>query len=117
MQVLISKRGRQYRDDVSRIIFAETRGRVRFEGPVCVDAVAFPPDRRERDLDNLPKSVFDALQKTRLLERDSQICDFRFRRGSVVKGGGLLLRIWPSDKAITEDFTYEPNGQIAIRTT
>lgn len=107
VMVLLSKKGRDYRDDVAQTILMATRGAVKFKGPVCIDAIAYPPDRRERDLDNLPKSVFDALQKTRILERDSQISDFRFRRGPVVKGGHLKLRIASATVAITEGFDDE----------
>jgi len=111
VMVLLSKQGRQYRERVSQIIFVQTHGKVHFTGPVAVDAIAYPPDRRERDLDNLPKSVFDALQKTAILERDSQICDMRFRRGHVVTGGALILRIIPHVPTTTEAFNYESNSR------
>lgn len=105
-QVHLSTKGARYRRDVAMIIFAQTQGAVHFDGWVAVEAIAYPPDKRERDLDNLPKSVFDALQATKILERDSQIVDFRFRRGPVVKGGELKMRIVGTPLATTEDFDH-----------
>lgn len=41
---------------------------------------ATPPDKRERDLDNIVKPIQDALQYARIYERDSQIDDLRILR-------------------------------------
>lgn len=34
---------------------------------------AYPPDKRRRDIDNLPKVVFDSLEATGMFQNDAQI--------------------------------------------
>lgn len=45
-----------------------------------LDVVAFPPDRRRRDLDNLGKCIMDSLQHAQVYEDDSQIDWLTFQR-------------------------------------
>jgi crossover junction endodeoxyribonuclease RusA len=45
--------------------------RVRFDGPVKVNMLLSPPDRRRRDGDNLEKAVMDALVKAGVIKDDS----------------------------------------------
>jgi len=52
---------------------------------------AFPPDRRRRDLDNLLKSVLDALEHAGLYADDSQIDLLVTRRRMLVSGGKLIV--------------------------
>jgi crossover junction endodeoxyribonuclease RusA len=54
---------------------------------------AFPPDRRRRDLDNLPKAVLDSLAHAGVYEDDSQIDLLIIRRCDPIKGGKLKIRI------------------------
>ena len=35
--------------------------------------LVFPPDRRRRDIDNLPKAVLDSLEFAGVFENDSQV--------------------------------------------
>jgi len=53
----------------------------------------YVPDRRRRDIDNLSKSLFDAMQKAGVYEDDTQIKDFRMIHSGIVKGGKVLLSI------------------------
>jgi crossover junction endodeoxyribonuclease RusA len=68
----ISARGVQYRKDV---IFMSYKYRDSFSGNqrILVEISAFPPDKRRRDLDNILKSLLDALQHAKVYEDDSQI--------------------------------------------
>ncbi len=90
---LLSKKGREYQHAAS--------GELLRQGAVCcglserlaVSITAYPPDRRKRDLDNLPKAVLDAMTKANVWEDDSQIDDLRITRGHIVKGGHLDIVI------------------------
>ena len=60
---------------------------------LTVAIVAYPPDRRRRDLDNLTKAALDALSHARAYEDDSQIDRLLVDRGEVRKDAGLLVTI------------------------
>lgn len=56
-------------------------------GRVAVQVIAYPPDRRARDLDNILKGLLDALQHARAIENDSLIDSLLISRGERCKGG------------------------------
>ena len=59
-----------------------------------VPRVAYQPDRRARDLDNILKAAWDAMQHARAFEDDSQIDWLIVDRGEVRKGdSGVLVTI------------------------
>ncbi len=95
-KVLISKKGRAYRKTVSELAFI---GRWQpFESArLGVAIVAFPPDKRKRDLDNLPKAVFDSLQHAGVYDDDEQIDYFSIQRCAVERPGRVELLIIPVD--------------------
>lgn len=86
-RVLISKEGRNYRKEVQVIAGASNP----ITGRLSVCIAASPPDRRKRDLDNLPKAILDALTHAGVWEDDSQIDQITIVRQGVIKGG--LIRI------------------------
>jgi crossover junction endodeoxyribonuclease RusA len=63
-----------------------------FTGPIRMEIVAFRPDNRKRDLDNLLKAVLDGMAKALIYEDDSQIRDLRIRWGETI-GGMLKVKI------------------------
>lgn len=66
----------------------------RFEAKrLKVTMLAFPPDKRRRDIDNLAKGVLDLLQKCDVFEDDSQIDDLRVIRKEKLKGGKVEITI------------------------
>ena len=67
------------------------------QGPVAVMLECCPPDRKRRDLDNLPKSVFDALTKACVWRDDSQVQLMLPFWGSRAKGGRIVLHVLPLD--------------------
>lgn len=81
-KVLLSKEGRDYRKTVADEVLVQSPrlpsqplgGRLR------VWVQVFPPDQRARDLDNLNKSLLDALQHAGVFVSDSQIDDLRLLR-------------------------------------
>lgn len=61
---------------------------------LTVAVVAYPPDRRKRDLDNVLKAALDALGHARAYEDDSQIDRLIVVRAEVRRDAGLLVAIW-----------------------
>ena len=70
-RVLISREGRAYRETVAEA--ALVRRVKALTGRLELHIQAVPPDRRRRDLDNVLKSLLDALQHAGCYEDDSQI--------------------------------------------
>lgn len=90
-RTLISREGRAYRKHVAALV-AQRRlpclcGRLQIQVDV------YPPDNRERDLDNLWKSLLDSLQHAGVYYKDSQIDKETMERMSVRPGGAVVVRI------------------------
>lgn len=84
--------GRRYRKLVADVCLLARAGK-QLSGRVQVDIVAYPPDRRQRDLDNMLKAPLDALTHAGVWLDDSQIDRLLIERGEVCKGGRLLVAI------------------------
>ena len=95
-RTLISKGGREYRGavhwrvgeacrNIEDSVFADQRLHV------VVDV--YPPDRRRRDLDNLGKSLLDALQHASVYTDDSQIDHLEFVRREVEPPGRVMVLV------------------------
>lgn len=54
---------------------------------------AYPPDRRKRDLANVEKALWDALQLAGVFDDDEQIDDKRIVRRAVEKPGKLVVTV------------------------
>ena len=85
----ISSRGRKYRQDVSMLC----AGRKPVAGGVSVEILAYPPDRRRRDLDTLLKPLLDSLTYGGVWGDDYQVERLSIERREVRKGGELELTI------------------------
>ena len=92
-RTLISKAGRQYREDVgAAVLEARASGwDVPVLGRLAVTILVRPPDKRRRDLDNLLKAPLDALEAAGVYDDDSQIDSLEIRRGEVGVCGGWLV--------------------------
>lgn len=89
VRVLISKEGQAYR---AKVLSQPNINKLRFGAArLGITIIVYPPDRRRRDLDNLPKAALDALTHAGVYEDDCQIDDLRVVRGPVEKGGGLVV--------------------------
>jgi crossover junction endodeoxyribonuclease RusA len=88
--VLISRQGREYRQTVMRLALVQRFPRLK-DARIRMEIEARPPDRRQRDLDNLLKSVNDSLEAAHVFDNDGQIDDLRIWRGPVVKDGELHI--------------------------
>lgn len=51
------------------------------------------PDRRTRDIDNHLKAVLDSLVKCGLCEDDEQFDELLVKRGDVIKGGLVKIKV------------------------
>lgn len=90
-RVLLSKAGRRYRSDVEVAVLAQGRGRV--EGPLAIEIVLFPPDRRRSDIDNRVKPVLDALQHAGVYADDYSVVRLAVERREPVKDGRAQVMI------------------------
>lgn len=87
-RTLISAHGHTYRAAVLGIA-----PRLRLCNRLAVHIVVRPPDRRTRDLDNLPKAILDSLTHAGVWIDDSQIDDLRITRAEIAKGGGVVVHV------------------------
>ena len=93
-RVLISTQGREYRKTVQAKVFADFEGQLpRWEHRLSVEILAYPPDRRQRDLDNLLKSTLDSLQHAGVYQDDSQIDEMTIFRRTVQKSGAIVVSV------------------------
>jgi len=53
----------------------------------------YPPDKRTRDIDNLPKAILDSLSKSLVWQDDSQIDMLTIARCDVCKPGRIVVSI------------------------
>ena len=90
-RTLISKKGRDYRSKVCSA--ANHRVIDAFSGRLTVVILVYPPDKRRRDLDNLPKAILDSLEHAGVYENDSQIDKLMITRREVEQGGRVEVYI------------------------
>ena len=92
-RVLLSTEGREYRKAVDAVV-RSVKGRLRIERRINVEIMAYPPDKRRRDLDNVQKAILDALQHSCVFDDDSQVDDLWIRRCERVAGGAVTVTIF-----------------------
>ncbi len=88
-RVFISKKGNDFRQEVT----CKAIGLDGYFSPLArlhMEIYAFPPDKRKRDLDNILKSLLDALQHAGLYEDDNQIDDLHIIRCTPAIGEVLI---------------------------
>ena len=89
----ISNKGRKFRDDVITAV-KEQMPDVWLDYKLLVEVVLFPPDNRQRDVDNYNKSLLDALTHSGVWEDDSIIDQLFVYRGEVrSRNGSVYIRI------------------------
>ncbi len=91
-RAIISRAGREYQQSVELAVLI-AGGRRNMAGVLSVSILAYPPDKRRRDLDNLLKAPLDALAKSGVYEDDSQIDELIVRRLKPSKPGRLVIEI------------------------
>lgn len=91
-RTLVSSEGRAYRSEVAaRVLIARAAKRLNTRLSLVIEA--YPPDRRARDLDNILKSLLDALTQAGVIEDDSLFDEIHLKRGPVVKPGSVSVFI------------------------
>ena len=89
-KTLLSAKGRAYQKTISDMAWLWPKYS---KERLHVEVTAYPPDRRRRDLDNLPKAIFDSLEKAGVYADDEQIDFFSIERGEIKKPGLVVVRI------------------------
>ena len=87
---ILSAKGREYQADVMASILQNGKPNT-MRGRIRVQIQASPPDRRQRDIDNIVKPILDCLQKSAVFENDCQIDELHVKRGPIVKDGEALV--------------------------
>ena len=89
---MISKKGRLYKQAAARAVLAAKANKF-LACRLRVRLVAYPPDRRRRDIDNLTKLALDSMQVAGVYLDDSQIDELIIIRAEVEKGGVIVAEV------------------------
>lgn len=92
-KTLLSAEGREYRKQAAYALLEQRVPCTRMNGCIHVSIVAYPPDKRRRDIDNLTKAALDSLTHSGVIEDDSFIDKLEILRGPVKQGGELKLTV------------------------
>lgn len=90
-KIKLSPRAKEYYGDMTRILSECDYGTM--TGRIKVDLWVYEPDRRRRDINNLTKSLFDALQYCKVIQDDAQIDETHIYRCECWKGGKVRVRM------------------------
>lgn len=90
---ILSKKGRRYLSDSTFMLGPQFDKGFNREERLLVCIWVYPPDKRKRDLDNLPKSILDSLTNAGVYHDDSQIDELIIKRMEVVKNGKTEISI------------------------
>ena len=113
--MILSRAGRKYREDAIYWVHQQTQRTQPLTGRLQVLIEAFVPDRRKRDLSNMPKAVEDAITKAGIIwVDDEQIDDLRVIRRPVSKPASVVVHI----RQLPKNFTLETivNEEIGWKT-
>jgi crossover junction endodeoxyribonuclease RusA len=96
-RVLLSKKGRQYKQDVCNyiadLILDSHDFKIPLLGRLSVHIVLHAPNRRKYDIDGRLKSLLDALEDAGVYPNDEAIDHLVVRRGDIIKGGKVFVQI------------------------
>lgn len=99
-RVLLSREGRAYRRAVRDRVHDYGHPRTPPGARLALTLTACPPDRRARDLSNIPKALEDALTHAQVWADDSLIDELRVIRGEVCAGGRVVVQIVPINNVL-----------------
>jgi len=93
-RVLISAKGREYKAKVRRAVIEQLRALPKASSALAdIDILLFPPDARDRDIDNFNKALLDALTYASVWVDDKQVKRMTIEWGPKVKGGKVEITI------------------------
>lgn len=90
-KVLISAQGRRYRAAVAMLV--RSKQIQRLDGRLRMSIRVHAPDRRRRDLDNVLKALWDALQHAGVYADDGNIDTLLVQREDIKEGGMVRVNI------------------------
>jgi len=93
----VGKKGQEFRLEVKIMVFK--RKIKRLEGRLALTVYLYPPDKRKRDIDNIAKSLLDALEHAGVYENDSQLDELHIIRQELRPGGAckvIITQLHPS---------------------
>jgi len=102
VRVLLSEKGREYRRSVMRQVEQAGNPTTPAGSRLALHLHVSPPDRRARDLSNIPKALEDALTHAGVWADDSLIDRLTVQRGPVLKGGQVAVTITALDATLFE---------------
>ena len=85
----LSDRARAFHDVVGMLV-----PRIKTTSRLKLDVTFHFPNRLRRDIDNYLKATIDSLVKCEFCVDDEQFDELIVRRGNVVKGGLLKIKVW-----------------------
>ena len=91
-KILLSKKGREYKSAVYAAVKLSGVKKLP-DVDLQIKILAYPPNKRKRDLDNIFKSLFDALGYAGVYSDDSQIKKIDAEMCGVKKGGFVEVEI------------------------
>ncbi len=89
----ITKNGKSFREACAEQCLHQNAYNLKLDYPLQVDVILYPPDKRQRDLDNYMKALLDALTLANVWEDDSLIDGLTIHRGKLTKGGKCAVRV------------------------
>tara|TARA_R100000963_G_scaffold32792_1_gene24721 strand:- start:1293 stop:1619 length:327 start_codon:yes stop_codon:yes gene_type:complete len=93
-RVLLSKRGREYKEEVEKIMFYKRKKfGLPVEGRLFVHIRLHAPNRRKYDIDNRIKALMDALQFAEVFADDEVVDRLLVTRHDIIKGGLAVVCI------------------------
>lgn len=90
---IISKRGREYRKEATRLMSEYGLFGERVSGDLSVSIDLHPPTRRRYDIDNWIKAPFDALTHAEFWEDDEQVVSLSVRKREIIKPGKIIIKV------------------------
>lgn len=91
-RMVISGEGRAFRASTLELMYFQCVIK-ELTGRLAVTIDAYPPDKRVRDLDNILKSLLDAMQHAGLYKDDSQIDRLTIERREIEKPGKVRVNV------------------------
>ena len=94
---VLSKASKDYRAHVAQIVTQQwPQGVLKpFSGRLVCIIMAYAPDKRRYDIDNVPKQVLDALQRAGVFLDDWQFDGLHVHREAPKEGGEIVVTIGP----------------------
>lgn len=91
-RTILSAGGREYKIAIQEYVAAHNL--LKFgDARLAASITIFPRDKRNIDLDNRLKALFDSLQDAGMFDDDSQFDRIYICRGMIKKGGGCTITI------------------------